>query len=136
MANQLSGFLGKESDIGGARFPGYICINNRELCSDSDSDSDYEPIEFDSQKFMEKLAVGLGKDEQNTGDNMEILMAQMDAEIKSVPTKGGNELTMSSDVSNLDANLVSNLLDSFMAQEGLAGPGSNILGSLGYKTKQ
>ena len=48
-----------------------------------------------------------------------------------VSTNGGEDNQSSPQPVDIDFNLVKNLLDSYGAQEGMAGPASNILQSLG-----
>jgi hypothetical protein len=115
----FNSFVDKESSVGGVILPG-------DLSDDSSSDEDYQPISFNPDSFMIKIARGL---DQNVGkeEGLEEVMEAMGRELDSVL-----EDDMLKDV-DLDANLMKNLLESFEAQGGLSGPVSNIIGSLGLK---
>ena len=107
----------------------------RELHSDDESEEVSELLNFDADVFMDCLRPSMQREHALGEDDLNILMSMMDQEINSTPIKNGDSITR--DVDDVDMNLVQNLLDSFTAQQGLAGPGSNILGSLGMKfTKQ
>ena len=73
---------------------------------------------------------------------MSALMEEMDRELadtemgktferEKVSACGGEDNPSSPQPVDIDFNLVKNLLDSYSAQEGMAGPASNILQSLG-----
>ena len=75
-------------------------------------------------------------DGMNDGDEAEELaaiVAAMDSELASLPasTPEGARASAGTDAVDLNLNLVKNLLASYEAQHGLAGPTSNLLGSIG-----
>lgn len=115
-----------------------------------------QPIQFDYDTFVRetmKLLEGFkflfnvlfnqldsdaseneGGDEPPTEENsmsIEEIVSQMDHELSS--TKVGKSFSNNDKDGNvdIDVNLMQNLLESFDAQQGLSGPMSNIIGSLG-----
>lgn len=124
---ELNGFVGgfsnlfsKESGVGGALVPG-------ELSEEDSSDEDYQPVSFDADLYLDELSKGLGDDMTPKASNdMHELMESMDEEIRQ--NNIGTDF-----YENEDANLLKNMLESFTAQQGLSGPASSLIQSIGLK---
>ena len=119
--------------------------------SDTDSEGDGVDLQLDYESLLatanrlfgvEKLQV-VEEDSDDEGDSahtpsdpeeeetIEGLFDQMDKELQSTSLADDFERDDKDAPVNLDLNLLKNALASFEAQEGLAGPISNMLGSLG-----
>ena len=128
MATNFNMFMNEESDVRGVKV-------NGDLESDSD-DGNYQPLSFNADKYMTSLSFGIDDNDftrdSTEKDDIEMidLMGQMDNEINRIPMKGSNG---SREVDDVDSNLITNFLDSVISQQGMSGPTSNIMQSLGLK---
>jgi hypothetical protein len=120
-------FVTKESGVKGVLVPGDLSDDNSTDEEDSDS-----PIDFDAEEYMKTLSVGL-ENNQRPLHSMEELMAAMDNELSTSEVAKDISLGNSMSRAEVDAQLVKNILESFSAQQGLAGPTSSIISSLGLK---
>ena len=115
----FNSFVEKESDFRGALFPHE---------SDDDSESDLDPVEFNQDTFLQSLKDHLGIQEE--WEPLEQVMQEMDEELAT--TSLANDFEKDADQVDLDMNLVKNIMSSVTSQEGLAGPATNLLGSMGW----
>jgi hypothetical protein len=116
-------FVEKESGVKGVLAPGEL--------SDDESDDEYLPVTFEPTKYL-----GLVSQTENIANSynidteqMDQVLAKMDVELseaRNADFERGDDGEV-----NANFNLAKNLLDSFSAQEGLAGPITTILSSLG-----
>ena len=87
------------------------------------------------EEIKEEKAEGITAEERaQLESSFEEYLASMDQELsqsKVGPSLEETTMDKDSEPVQLNMNLVKNLLDSFSAQEGLAGPASNIMQSLG-----
>ncbi|KAJ3326264.1 hypothetical protein HDV06_000140 [Boothiomyces sp. JEL0866] len=130
MKSMLGGFnqfISKESGVKGALLP-----DEHDSDDSEESDGSLEPVSFNPEKYMDALSVADKEDNEN--QEMETLYAAMDEELRSsgigrdfetVNDDSGNEVV------DISLNLMKNVLESFSAQNGLSGPSSNLIGSLG-----
>ena len=80
-------------------------------------------------------------EEEEEEEEMVEMIQQMDEELSHSANDGLNDGVMTNEGTNLqpvdiDFNLVHNLLESYSGQEGLSGPASNILNTLGIQLPQ
>lgn len=127
LINGFENFVTKESGVKGVLVPGDLSDDNSTDEEDSDS-----PINFDAEEYMKTLSVGLENNERPL-HSMEELMAAMDNELSTSEVAKDISLGNSMSRAEADAQLVKNILESFSAQQGLAGPTSSIISSLGLK---
>lgn len=143
MLGGFQDFVGKESGVKGALFPGELSDESDSSISETDSETEpeFKPINFNADAFMEKMSTGFGRvaepehektDELDDPDTIESIMDAMDHELSGTHMGEDFERDEGNQV-DPDLNLLKNVLSSVSAQQGLAGPASNIITSLGFK---
>lgn len=128
----------KESGIKGVVNPGEedSDFESNSSSSSDDDDDDLRPIKLNATDFLECLQNPAKIHQDPLQPTMESLMDAMDSELK------GTSLDDDSFVRNVDgdvdaeATLMKNMMTSIESQQGLSGPGSNMIGSLGLKIPQ
>lgn len=110
-------------------------IDQIELNKFSKSQKVEKKAEVVIEEIKEEKAEGITAEERaQLESSFEEYLASMDQELsqsKVGPSLEETTMDKDSEPVQLNMNLVKNLLDSFSAQEGLAGPASNIMQSLG-----
>jgi hypothetical protein len=146
----VKSFVGNVSDMEGAEFP--QACNSKQVSFDPDSLVDtlsnilnYKQVESEDDSEIDgnenDLLLSDDNNEENdsTDPQLKDYMAQMDEEL-SMTQLGNTFEKVAYDEDNgavnvqpvdIDVNLVKNMLESYASQEGLAGPASNLLGSMG-----
>ncbi|KAJ3304524.1 Map microtubule affinity-regulating kinase [Kappamyces sp. JEL0829] len=127
----FEGFINKKSGIKGALFPGEHADSDPDSDSDSD-DEDIRPITFNPDLFLSVMSSGLetGRDSQ-LPVTVESYMDAMDSELAN--TRLADDFERDGDAVDTEATLLKNVYSSMAAQQGLAGPASSIIGSLGLR---
>lgn len=127
MVGGFNQFISKESGVKGALLPSELDSDDSE-----ESDGSLEPVSFNADNYMNVLSVS--DENANSKADMDVLYAAMDEELRHTeigkdfePIRGVD----GEDEIDVDLNLMKNMLESFSAQNGLAGPTSNLIGSLG-----
>ncbi|KAL5473969.1 hypothetical protein EMCRGX_G028539 [Ephydatia muelleri] len=133
-------FVDKVSSHKGAEFP-WSVDEPAQIAFDPESFADAVHSLLDGDGSEEDISDG-SENSSGEDEEMSVLMEEMDRELagtevgktferEKVSTNGGEDNQSSPQPVDIDFNLVKNLLDSYGAQEGMAGPASNILQSLG-----
>ncbi|KAJ3262023.1 hypothetical protein HK103_003866 [Boothiomyces macroporosus] len=127
MLGGFNQFISKKSGVKGALLPSELDSDDSE-----ESDGSLEPVSFNADNYMNVLSVN-GENDNSKAD-MDVLYAAMDEELRH--TEIGKDFESirgvdGEDEIDVDLNLMKNMLESFSAQNGLAGPTSNLIGSLG-----
>ncbi|XP_011784969.1 PREDICTED: protein SGT1 [Colobus angolensis palliatus] len=162
VSESMKAFISKVSTHKGAELPQYgsfflgVCVGPRPHESDSDDLDDEEFEYLGSDDDFETHEPGEEASLKGTLDNLKSYMAQMDQELahtcigKSFTTRKQVEPVSQTTDNNsdeedsdtgesvmatvdVDLNLVSNILESYSSQAGLAGPASNLLKSMGVQ---
>ncbi|XP_062516659.1 protein ecdysoneless homolog [Corticium candelabrum] len=152
MTTAFKSFVGKVSDMEGAEFPDSYKTRQVYLDADTFADTvsnvlDETHIESESEDESEidedeihLLQSDSSADESDVAaHDLKDYMAQMDKELsvtevgKSFKEAECHDEAKMADVLpvDVDLNLVKNILESYASQEGLAGPASNLFGSMG-----
>uniref|UniRef100_A0A2K5JYQ5 Ecdysoneless cell cycle regulator n=1 Tax=Colobus angolensis palliatus TaxID=336983 RepID=A0A2K5JYQ5_COLAP len=161
VSESMKAFISKVSTHKGAELPHGsfflgVCVGPRPHESDSDDLDDEEFEYLGSDDDFETHEPGEEASLKGTLDNLKSYMAQMDQELahtcigKSFTTRKQVEPVSQTTDNNsdeedsdtgesvmatvdVDLNLVSNILESYSSQAGLAGPASNLLKSMGVQ---
>lgn len=137
-------FVDKVSSHKGAEFP-WSVDESAQIAFDPESFAEAVHSLLDAEARNEQDSSNSEQDENNSSEDEEMcaLMEEMDKELagsemgktfereKVSENNDAEEPTSHMQPVDVDFNLVKNLLDSYSSQEGLAGPASNILQSLG-----
>uniref|UniRef100_A0A8C6Y7H3 Ecdysoneless cell cycle regulator n=1 Tax=Naja naja TaxID=35670 RepID=A0A8C6Y7H3_NAJNA len=113
--------------------------NSEELDSDDlEEEEEFEFLDSDEESDLKADSQGDTASWNETTENLQTYMNEMDRELSSTAIgksftnqKKGNKEDPDTTPVDIDLNLVTNLLESYNAQDGLAGPVSNILQSMG-----
>ncbi|XP_054988625.1 protein ecdysoneless homolog [Sorex araneus] len=124
-------------------------LGSHESDSDDLDEEDFECLDSDDDEDLETAELGEEMSIKGTLDNLKSYMAQMDRELahtsigKSFTTQ--RQMTANAEEedcgpgaslmtpADIDLNLVSNILESYSSQAGLAGPASNLFQSMGVQ---
>jgi hypothetical protein len=123
----FDGFIEKESGIKGALFPDEDSDADDDV-SDSDSEEDnIKPITFNADRYLDLMSQGLSESNE---PSLEEYIEAMDHELAATHLADDFDKSSGNGI-DVETNLLRNVYSSVSAQQGLAGPASNIIGSLG-----
>jgi hypothetical protein len=111
-------FVKKDSGVKGVLVPG-------QLSDDEDSDEEYLPISFDADKYLSALQPDSTRP---SSKEEELTLHSLEDELQGIRE---NDFETHEGEINVNYNLLKNLITSFSEQDGLAGPASNLISSLG-----
>jgi predicted outer membrane lipoprotein len=112
-------FVKKDSGVKGVLIPG-------QLSDDEDSDEEYLPISFDAEKYLTALQPTAAMPAPSVVE--EPMLHSLENELSEIREKDFETHEGEIDV---NYNLLKNLMTSFSQQDGLSGPASNLISSLG-----
>ncbi|KAJ3272987.1 hypothetical protein HDV01_004893 [Terramyces sp. JEL0728] len=126
MLGGFNEFIDKESGVKGALLPDEANSDDSE-----ESDGSLQAINFNADNYISLLSY---QGENQYSQDMDLLYQAMDDELRNTDIGKDFETVKDqdgNDVVDANLNLIKNMLESFTAQNGSAGPTSNIIGSLG-----